>query len=189
LEASAVPHQVNGSRASSPPSCVLFDRDGTLIRDVPYNGDPSKVEPLRGARAAVDRLRAAEIRVGVVTNQSALGRGLITEQQMLAVNGHVEELLGPFDVWAICPHDPADGCGCRKPAPRLIVEACSVLAVDPSHAVVIGDIASDVEAAEAAGARGVLVPNAQTDPREIRSAACVYSSLGDAIEAVLGASG
>ena len=141
-----------------PPAAVLFDRDGTLVRDVPYNGRPELVEPMPGATAAVDRLRAAGVRLGVVSNQSGVGRGLITAEQTKAVNERVEDLLGPFGSWAICPHDAADGCACRKPAPLLVRQAAAELGVDPADCVVIGDIGTGRRAAYAAGARAVLVP-------------------------------
>ena len=149
-----------------PPAAVLLDRDGTLIRDVPYNSRPELVQPLPGAVAATARLRAAGIRLGVVTNQAGVGRGLITRAQMEAVNQRVDELLGPFGSWAICPHDPADGCACRKPQPFLVQLAAAELGVDPADCVVIGDIGSDAAAAYAAGARAILVPAPATRPGE-----------------------
>jgi HAD superfamily hydrolase (TIGR01662 family) len=168
-----------------PPAAVLFDRDGTLIRDVPYNGDPDRVEPMPGAEAAADRLRAAGIRLGVVTNQSAVGRGLITAAQLDAVNQRVAERLGPFGSWAICPHDPADGCACRKPEPFLVQKAAAELGADPADCVVIGDIGADADAAYAAGARAILVPTAVTRPEETAGLP-VAASLADAVAAVLG---
>jgi HAD-hyrolase-like/Glycosyl transferase family 2 len=72
----------------------------------------------------------------------------------------------PFGSWAICPHDPADGCGCRKPQPFLVQMAAAELGVDPADCVVIGDIGSDVAAAYAAGARAILVPAPATRPGE-----------------------
>ncbi|MBM0260261.1 HAD-IIIA family hydrolase, partial [Micromonospora sp. 4G55] len=102
---------------------VLLDRDGTLVEDVPYNGDPEKVRPMPGARAALDRLRAAGLRLGVVTNQSGLAKGLFTAAQMRAVHARIETLLGPFDTWQVCPHDDGDDCACRKPAPGLVHRA------------------------------------------------------------------
>ena len=148
------------------PAAVLFDRDGTLVRDVPYNGRPDLVEPMPGAAAATARLRQAGMRLGVVTNQSGIGRGIITAGQAGAVNERVEELLGPFGSWAVCPHGPDEGCGCRKPAPRLIQQAAADLGVDPADCVVIGDIGADAGAAYAAGARAILVPTPQTRPEE-----------------------
>jgi HAD superfamily hydrolase (TIGR01662 family) len=164
---------------------VLFDRDGTLIRDVPYNGDPARVEPMPAAEAALDRLRAAGIRLGVVTNQSGVGRGLISMADMTAVNQRVEEVLGPFGTWAICPHDPATGCECRKPEPFLVGKAAAELGVDPADCVVIGDIGIDAAAAYAAGARAILVPTAVTRPGELAGVP-VAADLDDAVAAVLG---
>jgi D-glycero-D-manno-heptose 1,7-bisphosphate phosphatase len=136
---------------------VLVDRDGTIIVDVPYNGNPALVEPLPGARAALDRLRAAGVRVGVLTNQSGVGRGTISDEQMHAVNRRIEEMLGPFDGWFICPHAPGDGCECRKPKPKLVLDAARAWNLQPRNLAVIGDQQSDVDAARNAGARGVRV--------------------------------
>jgi HAD superfamily hydrolase (TIGR01662 family) len=135
---------------------VLFDRDGTIVIDVPYNGDPELVQPVSDAKASLDRLRAAGVRVGVLTNQSGIGRGMITAAMMLAVNARIEELLGPFDGWYICPHAPQDDCDCRKPKPKLVFDAATAWGISPSDIVVIGDKQSDVDVATNAGARGVL---------------------------------
>ncbi|WP_229868155.1 D-glycero-alpha-D-manno-heptose-1,7-bisphosphate 7-phosphatase [Streptomyces chryseus] len=163
------------------PAAVLFDRDGTLVVDVPYNEDPARVELMPSAREAVDAVRALGIPVGVVSNQSGVGRGLLTRRQVAAVQRRVEELLGPFAVWAVCPHAPDDGCGCRKPAPGLVLAACARLGVPPAHTVVIGDIGADVAAASAAGARGVLVPTPVTRPQETAAAG---ERAGDLLRAV-----
>ena len=167
------------------PELVLFDRDGTLVVDVPYNGDPILVQPVADAREALDRLRALGVRTGVVTNQSGIGSGRITAEQAEAVNARVEELLGPFDVWRLCPHARDEGCDCRKPAPGMVKEACAALDVPPARCVVIGDIGSDVEAAEAAGARGILVPTPVTRPAEVSAAGQVAASLGDAVTRIV----
>ncbi|OKJ73036.1 D-glycero-alpha-D-manno-heptose-1,7-bisphosphate 7-phosphatase [Streptomyces sp. CB02460] len=151
------------------PAAVLFDRDGTLVHDVPYNGDPEQVRPVAGAADAVRLLRAAGIPTGVVSNQSGIGRGLLTHDEVRRVNARVDELTGPFDVWVYCPHRPDEGCPCRKPLPGLVVEAAGRLGVRPGDCAVIGDIAADVLAARAAGAEGILVPNARTRPEETRA--------------------
>jgi HAD superfamily hydrolase (TIGR01662 family) len=167
------------------PELVLFDRDGTLVHDVPYNGDPDLVRPVDGAGESLDRLRAAGVRVGVVSNQSGVGSGRITLGQVEAVNRRVEELLGPFDVWQVCPHDRDEGCTCRKPAPGMVKDACAALGVDPSRCLLVGDIGSDVEAAAAAGATGVLVPTGQTRPEEVAAAEHVRADLAAAVDDVL----
>ncbi|OAH12701.1 D-glycero-alpha-D-manno-heptose-1,7-bisphosphate 7-phosphatase [Streptomyces jeddahensis] len=172
-------------RAGPLPSAVLFDRDGTLIEDVPYNGDPARVRPMPTARAALDAVRAHGLPVGVVSNQSGVGRGLIARPQVVAVQRRVEELLGPVGIWAVCPHSPDDRCTCRKPAPGLVLAVCARLGVDPRQAAVIGDIGSDMEAARAAGARGVLVPTEITLRQEIAQAPETAPDLLTAVQGLL----
>jgi HAD superfamily hydrolase (TIGR01662 family) len=168
------------------PELVLFDRDGTLVHDVPYNGDPELVAPVDGAREALDALRRVGVRVGVVSNQSGVGSGLLTRAQVEAVNVRVSELLGPFDVWRWCPHRSDEGCSCRKPAPGMVKDACDVLGVAPERCVVVGDIGSDVEAAESAGARAVMVPGDGTRTEEVGQATRVAPTLPSAVADILG---
>jgi HAD superfamily hydrolase (TIGR01662 family) len=156
---------------------VLFDRDGTLVEDVPYNGDPRRVRPMPGAREAVGMLRSRGIRVGVITNQSGIGRGLLTAGQVRSVHDRIDELLGPFDDWRFCPHEPAAGCECRKPAPGMVRAACAALGTRPAATVVIGDIGADVGAAAAAGAMSVLVPTPVTRTEEVEAAPVVAADV------------
>jgi HAD superfamily hydrolase (TIGR01662 family) len=167
------------------PDLVLFDRDGTLVRDYPYNGDPELVRPVPGAQAAVDALRARGVRVGVVSNQSGVARGLITRDQVDACMARLAELLGPFDTVQVCPHGPDDGCACRKPAPGMVKAACAELDVDPARCVVIGDIGADVEAAAAAGAAAILVPTPVTRKAEVAAAPRRAATLTAAVDDVL----
>jgi histidinol-phosphate phosphatase family protein len=170
----------------APLAAVLFDRDGTLVADVPYNGDPAKVVAMPGALEALARLRRAGIATAVVSNQSGVARGRLTPEQVEAVNRRVEELLGPLGPCLVCPHGPDDGCRCRKPAPGLVEAAAAALGVETGDCVVIGDIGADVEAARAAGARGVLVPTAATWPEEVTAAPEVAPDLTAAVELLLG---
>jgi D-glycero-D-manno-heptose 1,7-bisphosphate phosphatase len=166
----------------SPTGAVLFDRDGTLVVDVVRNGDPARVVLMPGAREAVAVVRRAGLAVGVVTNQSAVGEGVLTRGRVDAVNRRVGELVGRLDVWAVCPHAVTDGCACRKPAPGLVLAAAEALGVEPVDCVVIGDIGSDVDAARAAGALGVLVPTPVTLRDEIDDADVVAADLRTAVE-------
>lgn len=170
----------------SPPAAILFDRDGTLVTDVPYNRDPDAVRPMPGAAAALDRLRRAGVPVGVVTNQSGVARGLITPAELAAVNRRVEELLGRFDAWEICPHDEDAGCACRKPRPGLILRAAHRLGVATRDCVVIGDIGRDMAAAARAGARGILVPTPVTLAAEVAAAPETAPGLAAAVALALG---
>ena len=176
-----------GVTATQPPvvGAVLFDRDGTLVVDVPYNHDPALVEPMPTALAAVRALRAAGVPVGVVSNQSGVARGLISSSQLAAVNARVDEVFGGFDTWQVCPHGAEDGCACRKPRPGLVLAAAAALGVAPGDVVVVGDIGSDMGAAAAAGARGVLVPTAVTRPEEVREAPQTAATLAEAVAAIL----
>jgi histidinol-phosphate phosphatase family protein len=167
--------------AVRPCAGVLFDRDGTLVRDVPYNGDPQQVQPMPGAVAAMALLRRRGVPVGVVTNQSGVARGLLTEDDVARVHKRAEELLGPVGTWQMCPHDQSDGCTCRKPAPGMVHAAAQALGVPVEDCVLIGDIGSDVEAARGAGARAVLVPTSRTRPEEVAAAPVVAPDVLTAV--------
>jgi histidinol-phosphate phosphatase family protein len=180
-------HRLRGeiaARRPRPPVAVLFDRDDTLIVDVPYLNDPDGVRPVPGAVELVRGLRERGIPVGVVSNQSGVAKGLITREQLDAVNARVKELFGPFGTWQVCVHDDGDGCACRKPAPGMVFRAAGELGVDPASCVLIGDTGADVDAALAAGARAVLVPTARTLEPEIARArrdAAVARDLSEAL--------
>jgi histidinol-phosphate phosphatase family protein len=161
---------------------VLFDRDGTLIVDVPYNGERDLVRTVAGARRAVDRVRRAGLPVAIVTNQSGLARRRFDERDLARVHTRVEELLGPFAAIEHCPHGPEAGCACRKPRPGLVLAAAARLGVDPRRCLVVGDTAADLGAAEAAGAVGVLVPNERTRRDEVVAAPRVAADLAEAVD-------
>jgi HAD superfamily hydrolase (TIGR01662 family) len=174
-----------GAPEPAAPRAVLLDRDGTLVRDVPYNGDPALVDPLPGVREALERLRAHGIRLAVVSNQSGIARGRLTAAQAEAVMARADELLGPFDDVRWCPHGPEEGCACRKPAPGLLLAAAAALEVDPSRCAMIGDIGADVDAARAAGMRGVLVPTDVTRPEEVAAAPEAAPTFAAAVDLLL----
>jgi len=172
-----------------PPLAVLFDRDDTIIEDGPYLRDPAGVRPKPGAVEALSALRRRGLLLGVVTNQSGVAKGLMTDDDVRAVNARVDAVLGPFDSWQVCVHDEGDGCRCRKPEPGMVLAAAAELGVDPSRCVMIGDTGGDVNAALSASARAVLVPTARTLPHEVvdaRRRARVASDLVSAVGLVLG---
>ncbi|MFN8021299.1 MAG: HAD-IIIA family hydrolase [Acidimicrobiales bacterium] len=175
--------------APSPvPRGFLFDRDGTLVHDVPYNGQPARVRPLPTAAAAVALARAAGCRTAIVSNQRGVALGLLTVAQVEAVNARVQRLLGRFDAVLWCPHDDVDDCDCRKPRPGLVLAAAERLGLRPDECVVFGDTGADVGAALAAGAAAVLVPNDATEPDEVDAAPCVAPTLSAAVRLALAGS-
>ncbi len=175
---------------TEPPLAVLFDRDGTLIHNIPYLADPADVHPVPGARTALDALRRAGVAVGVVSNQSGVARGLISPEALTAVNERVDALLGPFDTWQVCRHQAADRCPCRKPEPGMVLAAAAELGVRPDQCVMVGDIGADVEAGLRAGAHAVLVPDRDTRTAEVDRAelvAAVAPTLPVAVRRILAA--
>ncbi|ULN43038.1 HAD-IIIA family hydrolase [Mycolicibacterium crocinum] len=189
----AVAHRLAGewafrSARRDPPLAVLLDRDDTIIVDEPYLNDPAGVRPVPGAARALRQLRDRGLLLAVVTNQSGVAKGLISPEQLEAVNARVDAMLGPFDSWQVCVHDAADGCACRKPEPGMVLAAAESLGVDAGRCVLIGDTGGDVNAALAARARAVLVPTDRTLRHEIaeaRSRAAVAASLEQAVALVL----
>jgi D-glycero-D-manno-heptose 1,7-bisphosphate phosphatase len=167
------------------PRIVLFDRDGTLVERFPHNGNPGLVILRPGARAAVDLLRERGFRLGLMSDEPGVGRGVLTTEQVRRVNTRVAELLGPFDDVRFCPHLPEDGCGCRRPAPGMVHAACAALGTRPASVVVVGDTGVGVETAAAAGATPILVPTALTRPDALDSAPLVATDLVTAARLVV----
>lgn len=181
---------------------VFFDRDGTLNEELGYLGDPARVRLLAGAPEAVAAARNAGFTTVIITNQSGIARGLLTEEQVHAVNDRVVAMLKLYgavvDAVYYCPHHPEGPveafkgeCDCRKPAPGLLQRAANEFGLDLAQSFVIGDKASDVGLAAAVGAQGVLVRtgygNAELDKLAARGyrAAHVADGVYDAMQWIL----
>ncbi|HVW70107.1 MAG TPA: D-glycero-beta-D-manno-heptose 1,7-bisphosphate 7-phosphatase [Steroidobacteraceae bacterium] len=143
---------------------VILDRDGVLNREADDGGyvlDPSQFIWIPGALEALEMLRRAGVYLSVATNQSGVGRGLMTLAQLEAVHDRMRsEALrggGALDTIVFCPHTPEDGCGCRKPAPGLIQEALRLSGIPAAESLVVGDAQRDLEAAARAGVPAALV--------------------------------
>ena len=143
---------------------VLVDRDGTLIRDVPFLGEPSQVELLPGVGEGLAALQGAGFALALVTNQQGIGIGYLETRQMIAVNQQILRLLRPNSVKIAkiyyCPHTAADDCGCRKPKSGMIDRALGDFGVPAGRTFMIGDSPGDAEAGRAAGCRTVLIGDA-----------------------------
>jgi D-glycero-D-manno-heptose 1,7-bisphosphate phosphatase len=156
---------MNTAHETVRPEAVFFDRDGTLIEHVPYLRDPEQVVLLSGVRETLGRLRAAAIRIFLLTNQSGVGRGLFTMAEVEAVNRRLVELLGlgpqPFAGICIAPEVPGEPSRYRKPSPRYIHEMLERHGIPAAAAWMVGDSPVDWEAGLAAGVRTAAIVAAQ----------------------------
>lgn len=152
---------VGGARAAAGRRVVLLDRDGTLNVERHYLSEPDGVELLPGVVEGLQRLRDFDLRLAVVTNQSAIARGYIDESRLEAIHARLQDLLAQGGVWLdgiyVCPHRPEEGCQCRKPEPGLVQQAAVELRFDPHEAFVIGDKACDIDLGRRVGATTLLV--------------------------------
>ena len=139
---------------------VFLDRDGTLNRLAApgeYIRSPEQVQLLRGAAHAVGMLRRAGYLCVIASNQRAVALGLMTEDDLRAVDARVRELLGGVDAAYYCIHSIGANCDCRKPEPGLLLRAADELGIDLSASWMIGDAAADVDAGAAADCRTLRV--------------------------------
>ena len=177
---------------------VFFDRDDTLMVNVPYLGDPSQVKAFAEAAVALADLQAAGFLIFVVSNQSGVGRGLITKEQVDSVNVELVRQLGrdyihtfyhsyatPDDPWATD----------RKPSPEILFTAAKAHDLDLSRSFFVGDRLSDIECGLAAGCRTVLLTHPESsrrnevsedDKQATSKAQHVSSDLHDAVRWILG---
>lgn len=147
----------------APRPAAFLDRDGTIVRDVGYARHADELQLLPGVRDAMQQLRAAGYLLIVITNQSGIGRGLLTEADYQSQVARLDEMLGESarpDAHYHCPHHPTDAvepykkdCDCRKPKPGLFLRAAADWNINIHRSIAIGDNARDLEAARAAGVR------------------------------------
>jgi D-glycero-D-manno-heptose 1,7-bisphosphate phosphatase len=153
---------------------AFLDRDGTLIQDRHYLRDPSAMRLLPGVAEAIARLNRAGVAAVVVTNQSGIARGLLSEADYQAAVAKLDQLLeaggARVDGHYHCPHLPeiTGACDCRKPGSLLYRRAVDALGLDPVRSWWIGDRVRDVAGATAFGGQGVLVLTGN-GPREART--------------------
>jgi len=138
---------------------VLLDRDGTLIRNVPFLHDPAKVEILPGVVDGLGKLQAAGLRLAIVSNQQGIGLGYFTMQDFIAVNQALLRELGSRGIRIskiyFCPHSLAEQCSCRKPAAGMVIRAMRDFNAAPDQTFLMGDSDEDMQAGAAAGCRTV----------------------------------
>jgi len=180
-----------------PRTSVFLDRDGVIIENRPDHVKSwSEVRFLPGAFDALRRLAESPAAIVIISNQGAVGRGIITldaawDLQHRIVD-EIERHGGRIDAGYICPHHPDDGCDCRKPSPGMIRQAARELNLELSRSWLVGDAVSDLMAAKAAEMRAVLVRTGRgADQQQLLSvddaaSQPVVADLNAAVELILG---
>ena len=164
-----------------------MDRDGTLMTDVDYCGQPANVRVFGDAPEALRRLKDASYKLVVITNQSGIGRGYFTEEQYRAVEAEVARQVGNglLDATYYCPHVPADRCKCRKPSTDMVVRAAHDYDLDLSRSFFVGDKQSDIDCGRNAGVRTILVRTGYGSAANVKNADFVAEDLLDATDRIL----
>jgi D-glycero-D-manno-heptose 1,7-bisphosphate phosphatase len=175
---------------------IFLDRDGVLIENKPdYIRAWSEVQIIPEAIAALSLSMAKSYKIVIVTNQSAVGRGLISLETAIDINSRLIDLIhaqgGQVDGIYMCPHKPEDDCSCRKPKPGLLLQAAQDLSLDLQHSWMIGDAWSDVQAGRTAGVQQTILLTTGRGrdqlilpPREHIASPLIFGSLPLAFDAI-----
>ncbi|MFC2082220.1 D-glycero-alpha-D-manno-heptose-1,7-bisphosphate 7-phosphatase [Bacteroidota bacterium] len=147
---------------------LFLDRDGTLNFDPGYLGNPELVKLFPGVSQSLAKLKNKyNFKLIVISNQSGITRGLISEKDVIAVNDRINKILEvdnvSIDAFYFCPFhpefDPVEKCECRKPSPKMVFEAVEDFSIDLSRSYFLGDSACDVLCGINAGIKTVLIKN------------------------------
>jgi D-glycero-D-manno-heptose 1,7-bisphosphate phosphatase len=172
-------------------AAAFLDRDGVLNRAIVREGRPfppaslTELEILPGVAHALATLRAAGLRLIVVTNQPDVARGTTSKATVDAINESLMRAL-PLDAIRCCLHDSHDRCGCRKPRPGLLLQAAAEFDLDLSASWMVGDRWRDIDAGRAAGCHTIFIDYAykETQPEQVDHR---VGSLSEAVPIILGA--
>jgi D-glycero-D-manno-heptose 1,7-bisphosphate phosphatase len=176
---------------------IFLDRDGVLIenRDE-YIRSWADVEIFPEALEALAMANRSPYKIVIVTNQSAIGRGIVTRDKAEEINVQLLKMIraagGRIDGTFMCPHTPEDRCACRKPQPGLLFQAAQALSLDLSQSILIGDALSDIAAGQAAGIpTTILVQTGRGKKQDLTAAAghlkpfLVYKTLAEALAGLI----
>ncbi len=170
---------------------VFLDRDGTLIEDEGYISSPDDIHLFPETISSLQKI-ANDYDLFVVTNQSGIAKGLITTEEVDAVNKALDSQLKEAGIeirrWYVCPHDREDHCDCMKPKPRFMLEASNEFRIDLSRSFVIGDHPHDVLMGNEYGATGLylLTGHGAKHSIEVASDKLLFHTIGDAVDWILG---
>lgn len=173
---------------------IILDRDGVINHDSDdFIKSPAEWEPIEGSLEAIAKLNHADYRVVVITNQSGIARGLLDVETLSRIHNKMRRMLtqvgGKLEAILYCPHGPDDDCSCRKPKEGNFTELAQRLRVELDNVPAIGDSLRDLQAAQAAGARPILVKTGKGERTlyegGIAENVAVYDDLAAAVNALL----
>ena len=144
-------------------TALFLDRDGTIIEDPGYLSKVEQIKFLPGVLEKIRLLKQKGLLIFIVTNQSGIGRGYFSENQLTLIHNGLTYMMekagAGVDKITYCPHAPADKCSCRKPSPKMVAELAEEFDVDLEKSFFLGDKLSDVLTGKNAGCRTVLILN------------------------------
>jgi D-glycero-D-manno-heptose 1,7-bisphosphate phosphatase len=167
---------------------IALDRDGVINEDSSsYIKSPSEWQAIPGSLEAIAKLKSYGFKVAVATNQSGVARGYFTQETLDSIHEKMTTQLaaagGSIDAIFVCPHGPQDNCDCRKPKPGLLLQAARQFNVDPKEILFIGDSMRDILAAEACGAKAILVKTGKgEETQKAGTDVPVYADLAEAVD-------
>lgn len=156
---------------------IFLDRDGTINFDPGYIKNPDDVKILPGVSEGIRKLKVElGFKIVVVSNQAGVSKGLMTIEDVHAVNNRIQELLkkenAKIDAFYFCPfhpdYDDEEKSKCRKPSPLMLLKAAEELDIDLTRSFMVGDRAGDVEAGLNAGVKTILLQS-EIAEEEIRN--------------------
>jgi len=140
---------------------VFLDRDGTMAKDVHYCRRPEDFRLFPNTAKAIKLLSEHGFKVIVITNQSGIARGYFTEEALAQIHEKMKTELAKEGAWIdgiyYCPHHPDDNCNCRKPKPKLVLQAAKEHDIDLKHSFVVGDLSLDIDMGKAVGCKTILL--------------------------------
>lgn len=164
---------------------VFLDRDGTMAKDVHYCSDPADFQLFPNTAKAVKLLNEHDFKVIVITNQSGIARGYFTEETLAQIHEKMKGELAKESAWVdaiyYCPHHPDDNCNCRKPKPKLLLQAVKDFDIDLERSFVVGDLQMDVDLGKVVICKTILIKQGD----EIVDADAVAADLLEAAGEIL----
>ncbi len=168
---------------------VFIDRDGTIAKNINYCSRPEDFELLPHTAKAISLLNQHGFKVIVITNQSGVARGYFTEEMLAKIHEKMEDELAKEGAWVdaiyYCPHHPDDNCQCRKPEPKLALQAAKEHDIEFLSSFVVGDLQMDIDLGKAVGCRTILIGTAPPVNDESPKPDIVVSDLLTAVQIIV----